>query len=61
MRYDSAINIGEHKRLICKNYAERQFDKWAKWSFEIKGEIRYKDVLKMQEKYGIYNQTLNNK
>ena len=35
----------EEKRLARKKYAERQFDKWIRWSFEIKGRIKYKDIL----------------
>lgn len=56
MRQNNPIDTGEQRRLAWKNYAERQFDKWVKWSFEIRGEVRYKDILKMQEKYKVYGE-----
>ena len=55
-RYGEA-NSREEKRLARKKYAERQFDKWIKWSFEIKGRIKYKDILIKQEEL---NLTTNN-
>ena len=48
-------NIREEKELARKRYAERQFDKWIKWSFEIKGRIKYRDVLKKQEELNLTN------
>lgn len=53
MRQDSSVNPGEQRRLAWKNYAERQFDKWVKWSFNVNGKVKYKDILKMREKYKI--------
>ena len=53
MPRDSEINTGEQRRLAWKNYAERQFDKWVKWSFNVNGKVKYKDILKMREKYKI--------
>lgn len=52
---DNRINFKEEKRLARQNYAERQFDKWIKWSFEIKGKIKYKDILKMQKELNLTN------
>lgn len=52
---DSENNSREEKRLARKKYAERQFDKWIKWSFEIKGRIKYKDILKKQEELNLTN------
>jgi hypothetical protein len=51
----SENNSREEKRLARKKYAERQFDKWIKWSFEIKGRIKYKDILKKQEELNLTN------
>ena len=51
----SETNSREEKRLARKKYAERQFDKWIRWSFEIKGRIRYKDILKKQEELNLTN------
>ena len=52
---DSEANTREEKRLARKKYAERQFDKWIRWSFEIKGRIKYKDVLNKQEELNLTN------
>lgn len=55
MRHDGPINYSEEKRLARKKYAERQFDRWIKWSFEIRGKIKYKDIIEMQEQLNINN------
>ena len=55
MRPDSEANTSEEKRLARKRYAERQFDKWIRWSFEIKGRIKYKDILNKQEELNLTN------
>jgi hypothetical protein len=52
---DSETNTREEKRLARKKYAERQFDKWIRWSFEIKGRIKYKDILNKQEELNLTN------
>jgi hypothetical protein len=52
---DSENNTREEKRLARKKYAERQFDKWIRWSFEIKGRIKYKDILNKQEELNLTN------
>ncbi len=53
MRRDSKVNPFEAKRLARKMYAERQIDKWCKWSFEMRGRIKYKELVEIQDKYGI--------
>jgi hypothetical protein len=57
MPRDSEINPAESRRLAWKNYAERQLDKWVKWSFNVNGKVKYKDILKMREKYKIDGET----
>lgn len=52
---NSETNTREEKRLARKKYAERQFDKWIRWSFEIKGRIKYKDILNKQEELNLTN------
>jgi hypothetical protein len=52
---DSEVNSREEKRLARKKYVERQFDKWIRWSFEIKGRIKYKDILNKQEELNLTN------
>ena len=51
MSRDSKINPFEAKKLARQKYAERQIDKFVKWSWEIKGKVRYKDIVKLQDKY----------
>ena len=51
MRRDSKHNPFEAKRIAKQKYAERQIDKFVKWSWEIKGKVRYKDIVKLQDKY----------
>ena len=55
MLRDSENNPREEKKLARKKYAERQFDKWIRWSFEVKGIIKYKDILKKQEELNLTN------
>ena len=52
---DREVNSQEEKRLARKKYAERQFDKWIRGSFEIKGRIKYKDILNKQEELNLTN------
>jgi hypothetical protein len=51
MSRDRKINPFEAKKLARQKYAERQIDKFVKWSWEIKGKVRYKDIVKLQDKY----------
>ena len=50
---DRKINPFEAKRIARQKYAERQIDKFVKWSWEVKGKVRYKDIVQLQKKYGI--------
>jgi hypothetical protein len=34
-------------------YAERQINKWVKWSWEMRGKIKYKELVELQNKYDI--------
>ena len=51
MSRDRKINPFEAKRIARQKYAERQIDKFVKWSWEIKSKVRYKDIVKLQDKY----------
>ena len=53
MRRDSKVDIREAKRIARQKYAERQINKFVKWSWEIRGKVKYKELLEQQEKYGI--------
>ena len=53
MRRNSKVNIEREKELARRKYAERQIDKWWKWSWEVRGFIKNKDLVKIQERYNI--------
>ena len=53
MRRDSKINPFEAKRIARQKYAERQIDKWWNWSWEARGKIKYKELVEIQDRYGI--------
>jgi len=53
MRRDSKVNPFEAKRIARNKYAERQIDKWWKWSWEMRGRIKYKELVEQQDKYNI--------
>ncbi len=59
MQRDGKNNPFQEKLIARQKYAERQIDKFVKWSWEIKGKVKYKDIKQLQTKYGIqcYGQT----
>ena len=53
MRRDSKTDPRKAKQIARQKYAERQIDKWVKWSWNNRGKILYKELIEMQDKYGI--------
>lgn len=53
MRHNSRVNPFEAKRIARQKYGERQIEKWCKWSWEIKGKIKYKELVRYQDQYNI--------
>ena len=53
MRYDNTADPKQKKRLARQMYAERQINKWVKWSWEMRGKIKYKELVELQNKYDI--------
>ena len=51
MRRNSENNSQQAKALARRKYNQRQIDKFIKWSMETKGYLKYKDLVKYQEKY----------
>ena len=51
MRRDSETDSWKQKDLARRKYNERQIDKFIKWSIQNKGCLKYKDLIKYQEKY----------
>ena len=53
MRRDSKVNPFEAKRIARYKYAERKIDTWWKWSFKNRNKVIYKELVEIQNKYGI--------
>ena len=53
MRRDNRVNPKLAKAVARKKYAERQIDKWVKWSWEKRGKVKYKELVKYQDEYNI--------
>ena len=53
MRRNNTADPKKAKLIARQKYAERQIDKWWKWSFESLGYVKYKDLKEMQDKYNI--------
>lgn len=53
MRSGSRKNIRNTKGLARRKYAERQINKFIKWSIEKRGYLRYKDLEYQYKKYNI--------
>jgi len=53
MRQNGAVNSKQAKVVARQKYAERQIDKWVKWSWEVKGKVLYTELVEQQDKYGI--------
>jgi hypothetical protein len=53
MQRDNKDNPREKKEIARRKYIERNIDKWVKWSWEIKGNINYKQLKQKQDEYGI--------
>ena len=53
MRRDNKLNPAATKHLARSKYAERQIEKWWKWSFNQRGKIKYKELIEQQDKYKI--------
>ena len=49
MRRDSKVNPW----VARQKYAERQIDKFVKWSWEIRGKVKYSELIELQNEYKI--------
>jgi len=55
MRRNRELNTWEKKDLARKKYAERQLEKFIKWSIEKKGYLKYKELIEYERKYFVGN------
>ena len=53
MRRNRELNSFEQKDLARRKYAERKLQKFIDWSIKSKGYIKYKDLIKYSEQYGV--------
>jgi len=53
MRQNNRINPEQAKKIARIKYAERQIEKWIKWSIENRGYIKYKELVEIHDKYNI--------
>ena len=51
MRRNRELNTWEKKALARKKYAERQLEKFIKWSIDSKGHLKYKELIEYERKY----------
>jgi len=53
MRRDSKTDPRKAKQIARQKYAERQIDKFIKWTWEIRGKVKYKELVELQDQYEI--------
>ena len=53
MRRNNTLNPREAKRIARQKYAERQIDKFVKWSWDTRGKVLYTELVEYQNQYGI--------
>ena len=51
MRQNRRINPRLAKIVARQNYRDRQIDKWWKWSWEKRGRVKYKELVRYQDEY----------
>ena len=53
MRQGYRDNQEQAKKIARLKYAERQIEKWIKWSINNRGLLKYNELVEIQEKYNI--------
>ena len=56
MRRNRQLNTWEQKDLARRKYAERQLEKFIKWSVESKGYLKLNELLEYERKYFARNE-----
>lgn len=51
MRRNRQLNTWEKKDLARRKYAERQLEKFIKWSIDSKGYLKLNELLEYERKY----------
>lgn len=53
MRQGNSDDLIKEKRIARIRYANRQVDKFIKWSIKNKGYLKYKELVEIQNTYNI--------
>ena len=53
MRQGSRPNKGNAKEIARRHYANRQIEKWIKWTVNQRGFLKYKELVELHEQYNI--------
>jgi hypothetical protein len=53
MRRNNTPNPKLAKQIARQKYAERQIDKFVKWSWEVRGKVKYKELVELMDRYNI--------
>tara|TARA_R100000278_G_scaffold64440_1_gene51848 strand:- start:437 stop:616 length:180 start_codon:yes stop_codon:yes gene_type:complete len=59
MRRNRQLNTWEKKDLARRKYAERQLEKFIKWSIDSKGYLKLNELLEYERKYFARNAKQN--
>ena len=51
MRHNSKVDPRQAKKIARIKYAERQIEKYIKWSIENRGKLLYNELVEIQERY----------
>ena len=53
MRRDNRVNTKQGKKIARIKYAERQIEKFIKWSIDNRGRLLYSELVELHETYNI--------
>jgi len=53
MRQGNRYNKGNAKEVARKHYANRQIEKWIKWTIESRGYLKYNELVQLHEEHNI--------
>jgi len=53
MRRNNTPNPKLAKQIARQKYSERQIDKFVKWSWEVRGKVKYKELVELMDRYNI--------
>jgi hypothetical protein len=53
MRQNGRAHPEQAKKIARLRYAERQIEKWIKWSITNRGFVKYKELVEIHDKYNI--------